>query len=196
MRTLPNLISEPTRPLDIFNVAVNLILLLYTLYLLLHKDISRLKHVGKSGWFSFVLYIWAGFFSILFLQPNKTYNLITLILTGVVATIWFGFFYIWLRFDYLNDSPKAKKLVASYSFSVLYNAYYWARINLAAQSMLFYTYGAIFGFGLGQILSLIFAKNKKEEEIYTFLGFGIIYPIWAIVGVVGKEIVVSVLFNL
>lgn len=195
MHTLLKLMKVPISPLDTFNITVNLMLFFYTLYLLLRKDISRLKHVGKSGWFSFVLYIWAGFFSILFLQPNKTYNITTLVLTAIVATVWFGFFYIWLRFDYLNDSPNAKKLIASYSFSVLYNAYYWARINLAAQSMLFYTFGAIFGFGLGQILSLIFAKNKKEEDIYTFLGFGIIYPIWAIVGVVGKGII-NTLFNL
>lgn len=152
---------------------------------LVKRDIKGLYHIGKSGWFSFALYIWASFFGILFLQPNKTHSFASIILTTIVALIWFGLFYIWLRFDYLQDSPKASKLVAVYSFSVLQNAYYWAKLNLAAQSMLFYTFGALAGLALGQLLAFIFGKNNEQKQTYLLLGFGLMYPVWGMVGMVG-----------
>ena len=169
----------------LLNLATYLYLIGLVIIKLVKKNLKGLYHIGKSGWFSFVLYIWASFFGILFLQPNKPHDIATIILTALGALIWFSFFYIWLRFDYLQDSPKASKLVAVYSFSVLQNAYYWAKLNLAAQSMLFYTFGALAGFALGQLLAFIFGKNNKQKQTYLLLGFGIMYPVWGVVGMVG-----------
>ena len=158
-------------PFRLVGLFINLILFLRYLLALGVGDSKMIKHMGKSGFGGFTLSVISAFLGML--VPSFGDNIFTYIIGGFIFFMWAGMFYIWLRFDFLEDDLKHHHIMP-YILSVAYQVVYLAKTGDAAIAMIVATYWMLLGYVLGSLLLLVSPKYSES------VGIGLIYPIWAI----------------
>ncbi len=158
-------------PFRIVGIFINLILLFRYLFALILSDSKMIKHMGKSGFGGFALSLISAFLGML--APAFGDNIFTYIIGGFIFFMWAGMFYIWLRFDFLEDDLKHHHIMP-YILSVAYQVVYLVKTGDAIVVMIVGAYWMLLGYVIGILLRLIYPKYSEA------VGIGLIYPVWSI----------------